>query len=102
MVWQHEVCFNTRPAKSQFRPILPFCYVGFCVCIARRVAARPSPVLLTAAPPGPSVVIGLCFYFWKMRSKVMENNPQIRHILSDPAVLRQYVDMALNPEVGGA
>lgn len=40
-----------------------------------------------------------CFFFTRL--KVMENNPQIRHILSDPAVLRQYVDMALNPDVRG-
>ena len=29
----------------------------------------------------------------------MENNPQLAQVLNDPAMMRQYLDMARNPEV---
>jgi len=29
----------------------------------------------------------------------MENNPQLAQVLNDPATMRQYLDMARNPEV---
>lgn len=32
-------------------------------------------------------------------TKVMENNPQLAQVLNDPAMMRQYLDMARNPEV---
>ena len=29
----------------------------------------------------------------------MQNNPQLAQVLNDPATMRQYLDMARNPEV---
>lgn len=30
--------------------------------------------------------------------RVMENNPQLAQVLNDPAMMRQYLEMARNPE----
>ncbi len=35
----------------------------------------------------------------RMFCQVMENNPQLAQVLNDPATMRQYLDMARNPEV---
>lgn len=61
-----------------------------------RALSKTQELLCPSPPRSPPPLLGL---LPTCRTKVMENNPQLAQVLNDPAMMRQYLDMARNPEV---